>query len=260
MSTIRQIRNCELWFQVQILEENTVNKSQKEYAFTKHFHLPRCLVDRKNYILKHCSDKKVLHVGCIDYASSTNLEEVISSERWLHKAIESVAGEVVGVDNAADTITLLKERFGYKKIFLADAQNLRNLGKGRFDVIVAGEVIEHMPNPGLFFESAHSVINPGGFIIVTTINAYCARRFIRIPFGKESIHPDHVAYYSHRTLQHLVEMSGYVVTEQCSYKIPNRKPFLPYVVEQLVCFISPNLGEGIICKVEETKAQGRTDN
>lgn len=136
---------------------------------------------------------------------------------------------------------------------MADAEHLENFRKGTFDVVVAGEVLEHLPSPGSFLNSAHTVLKQDGSLIVSTTNAFCLRRFLRIPFGKESIHIDHLAYFSHRTLQRLAEVCGYRVVEQCSYRIPNRKPLLPYLVERVASWVSPNLCEGIICQMKSVR-------
>jgi len=224
-----------------------MSRTEKETAYNVHFKLPHKIVDRESFLLERCLGKRVLHIGCVDYASSGNWTESISSKRWLHKKIEKVASDLVGIDLAAEAVEMLRSRYDMRNIYATDAQHLEKLNKGRFDVIVAGEVLEHLPCPGRFLSSAHSVLKEAGSLIITTTNAFCLRRFLRIPFGKESVHIDHVAYFSHRTLQRLAEICGYYVVEQCSYRIPNKNLLLPYLVERIACLISPNLGEGIIC-------------
>jgi 2-polyprenyl-3-methyl-5-hydroxy-6-metoxy-1,4-benzoquinol methylase len=222
-----------------------------------HYKLPKCLVNREQYILKHCRGKRVLHVGCIDWSSEGYWQEAISNPRWLHKSIEQIAQEVVGIDTATEAITYLREIKGLQNIYLGDAQYLEKLRLGIFDVVVAGEVLEHLPNPGLFLESAHTVIASSGILILSTTNAYCARRFLRILVGQESIHPDHVSYYSHRTLARLAELCGYSMIEQCSYRIPNKRPLWPFLLERFSCLLSPNFGEGIIFALRPKLEKGQ---
>jgi 2-polyprenyl-3-methyl-5-hydroxy-6-metoxy-1,4-benzoquinol methylase len=222
-------------------------------GFTKNFSLPRQLVNREAYILQKCLGKRVLHIGCVDYGSSDHWASIVERRGWLHSKIEKVAAELVGIDNAAEAVQLAISHYGFQNIYVADAQHLETLKKGTFDVVVAGEVLEHLPSPGSFLNSAHTVLKQDGSCIVTTTNAYCLRRFLRIPFGKESIHVDHLAYFSHRTLRHLAEVCGYHVVEQCSYRIPNRKPLLPYLVERVASWVSPNLCEGIICQMKRVR-------
>ncbi|MBO0181221.1 hypothetical protein J0682_30075, partial [Vibrio parahaemolyticus] len=75
-----------------------------------------------------------------------------------------------------------------------------------FDVIVAGEIIEHLNNPGLFLSGVRRFMHRDSKLVITTINAYCAMRFfvyaLRGRRGiNEFVHPDHVAYYSYSTLR-----------------------------------------------------------
>jgi 2-polyprenyl-3-methyl-5-hydroxy-6-metoxy-1,4-benzoquinol methylase len=215
----------------------------------QHFGLPRRLVDRSDFILSYCRGRRVLHLGCADYANCGDFAVEPTTDGWLHRKIEAVAKEVVGIDNSREAVQLLRDKYRVRKVLFGDAEHLDELNLGVFDVIVAGEIIEHLQCPGMFLASAHAVVKAHGEMILTTVNAYCLRRFLRIPFHRESVHVDHVAYYSHRTLAHLAQLCGWEVIEQCSYRIRNTKPMLPYLVERLSCVISPNLCEGIVCRL-----------
>ncbi|MCV4607588.1 hypothetical protein OFB74_32295, partial [Escherichia coli] len=87
-------------------------------------------------------------------------------------------------------------------LFEADLELLNNVPLERtFDVIVAGEIIEHLNNPGLFLSGVRRFMHRDSKLVTTTINAYCAMRFfvyaLRGRRGiNEFVHPDHVAYYS----------------------------------------------------------------
>ncbi len=213
---------------------------------TRHFDLPQRLVRREDYLLAHCAGQRVLHVGCVDFSTTGDWSPGVVAGTWLHGRLQAVAAELVGVDNAAAAIDRLRAQFGSSDLHLADAQRLALPGIEPFDVIVAAELIEHLPSPGAFLAAAQPLLRPAGLLLVTTTNAYCLRRLLRVATGVESVHEDHVAYYSHRTLARLVELSGYAVVEQLNYRLPNRRPLLPYLVEALACTFSPNLGEGII--------------
>jgi len=160
---------------------------------------------------------------------------------------------VVGIDIEREAVKELRERLGMTEIHWGDAQELDALGLGRFDLIVAGEVIEHLANPGRMLETAHAVLREDGEIIITTANAFCFRKLLRVLLGKESVHEDHVAYYSHRTLERLATMYGYFVAEQCSYRLPNKKPFIPYIMERVAGVLSPNMCEGVICRLQKER-------
>ena len=224
----------------------------KPKAFGRHFHLPNRLVDRVGYIRTYCKGKRVLHLGCADYDSTGDWQQVLDSDLWLHRKLEQVAQEVIGIDIDEDAIKILQDRHGIKNVFVGDVHYLERLGKGKFDVIIAGEIIEHLVCPGTFLKSAHHVLNKHGELIITTTNAYCLRRFMRIPFGIESIHGDHVAYYSHKTLKRLAEICGFTVIDQCAYRLPRIKPFIVYVIEVIASRVSPNFCEGIVCRLKRS--------
>jgi 2-polyprenyl-3-methyl-5-hydroxy-6-metoxy-1,4-benzoquinol methylase len=212
----------------------------------KHFKLPRKLVDRENYLLSYCRDKRVLHLGCADFASEGDWERKLQSGQWLHKRIAETAQLVVGVDNSERAVAILRERYGYKDIVCGSAEQLDALNPHRFDVILAGELLEHLPSPGSLLSAAARGMSPDASLIVTTTNAFCVRRMLRVACGSESIHVDHVAYYSHRTLARLAQLCGLRVVDQASYQLPNKRPILPYLVERCAATLSPNLCEGVI--------------
>lgn len=208
-----------------------------------HHKIPRSSVDRIPFIMDYCRGKKVLHLGC---TSSPNVEEKIKNKRWLHKVLTETAAECLGIDIDLEAISMLREKYKIKNIMEGNAETLDKLKPNKFDIILAGELIEHLNNPGKFLETAKVVLKSDGKLLITTTNAFCFRRFIRIPFNKESIHADHVYYFSHQTLLSLAQRFGYVLEEAHSYRIPNKRPLIPYLTEYLATRITPNWGEGII--------------
>jgi 2-polyprenyl-3-methyl-5-hydroxy-6-metoxy-1,4-benzoquinol methylase len=84
------------------------------------------------------------------------------------------------------------------------------LADTRWDFIVAGDVVEHMNNPGLFFESARKLLKDDGTLIVTVPSAFSVKRFFWLSFtGHEQVHPDHTAYFSEATLARVGERNGF---------------------------------------------------
>src|SRR3989344_4764139 len=116
-----------------IITDDTVNPS-------------RIITDRYALIKKYCAGKDVLDVGCVDHNANEELEN-----SWLHKIIKSVAKSVIGVDFEENEVQKLRAK-GYN-IVVGDVETV-TIGK-TFDVIVAGELIEHLSNPGLFLENMY---------------------------------------------------------------------------------------------------------
>lgn len=209
----------------------------------QHFTLPRLLVDREAFIVSRCTGRRVLHVGCADYPL-TKLR--LESGTLLHNRLCEASSDVTGIDTNGESLELLRNAFPGRPLICADAQRISTLNLKPFDVIVLGEVIEHVPNPGLVLRALHGAAASGGELIISTVNAYCLRRMLRIPFGVESIHPDHLYYFSHRVLETLANVCNWNLTFAAGYRLPNANPLLPYVIERLASIISPNLCEGLV--------------
>ena len=98
-------------------------------------------------------------------------------------------------------------------------------------------------------------MSPETKLVVTTINAYAAHRFaVYALLGKkginEPVHPDHVAYYSFKTLKLVIERSGLRIDDFKFYDIgPEHRPFNPWylnLINDIAVAISPQLSDGVI--------------
>ena len=210
------------------------------------------LVQRVDFIKKVCEGKKVLHLGCTNYPYT---KQSIESGMLLHLELAKIAKELYGFDFDEEGLAILKEA-NVKNLYQADLQKLEEVTLDRtFDVIIAGEMIEHLSNPGLFLQGIKRFMNADTELIITTINAYCGLRFLMYGLrGKggenEPVHPDHVAYYSYKTLSLILNRENLNVKKFCFYDIGNEhRPFNRwfYNVFNDVCVkISPHLSDGII--------------
>jgi 2-polyprenyl-6-hydroxyphenyl methylase/3-demethylubiquinone-9 3-methyltransferase len=87
----------------------------------------------------------------------------------------------VGVDVVAESARQSRER-GVLPI-LGDARTLP-LRDASADVVVAGEVLEHVPRPDLVLADAIRVLKPGGTLVIDTIAATWWGRFSAITVGE----------------------------------------------------------------------------
>jgi SAM-dependent methyltransferase len=210
------------------------------------------LVQRVDFIKKSCEGKTVLHLGCTNFPYT---KDSIEKKMLLHFELEKVASELFGFDFDQEGLDILKAADG-KNLFRADLEKLKEVPLSKtFDVIIAGEMIEHLSNPGLFLEGIRRFMNPETNLVITTINAYCAMRFmiygLRGNGGKnEPVHPDHVAYYSYKTLGLILERADLRVKNFYFYDIGREhRPFNRGVYNLFndICVkISPQLSDGII--------------
>lgn len=223
---------------------------------------PIPLVQRVDYLLERARGRRVLHLGC------TNAPYTTSSLRdgsLLHLKLRDVAAELHGTDlDAAGLATLAA--LGVSHLHHGDLVTLRDtLAAVPFDLIIAGEIIEHAPDAGAFIRSTRALMGPQTTLIVSTVNAYCAFRFVQFALrGRgghaEPVHPDHLAYYSQSTLAHLLRQTGMHVTGRAFYDLG--REHLPYVrrslalVNRVATALSPQLADGVIVEAQWPDAGG----
>lgn len=210
------------------------------------------LVRRADFIRRACAGKKVLHLGCTNYPFT---EQSLRDKSLLHFDIQAVAEDIYGFDFDQKGIDIL-ESAGAKNLYRADLEKLEDVALDEtFDVIIAGEMIEHLSNPGLFLRGIRRFMRADTDLIITTINAYGALRFfiygLRGQGGRnEPVHPDHVAYYSYKTLSMVIERENLRVKEFLFYDIGaehrryNRRLF-NFINDAAIRF-SPQLCDGVI--------------
>ncbi|MFB3917501.1 MAG: class I SAM-dependent methyltransferase [Terriglobales bacterium] len=207
------------------------------------YKLPRRIVDRQRYLLELCTGRRILHLGCGNWPST---EQRILNGTLIHSRLTAAAAHCLGIELSSESVALLRAS-GINNVEQGDAEHLDLLrDTGPFDVVVAGELIEHLNNPGQFLDSARAVLTSGGVLAITTVNAFCVRRSMRVLLGVESVHPDHCCYFSHSTLNALANRYGYKLVDACSYALDAASPSWHRMVEGIVARVSPNLCEGII--------------
>lgn len=215
------------------------------------------LIQRLEFIKKTCAGKKVLHLGCTNFPYTN---EALENNMLLHLELGKIANNLYGFDFDAKGLEIL-EKAGVKNLYRADLEHLEEVNLDEtFDCIIAGEIIEHLSNPGLFLRGIKRFMNRETLLIITTINAYCGFRFLIYGLrGKggsnEPVHPDHVAYYSYKTLNLLLERENFQIDKFYFYDIGvEHRPFNRWFYNFFndVCVkISPQLCDGIIavCKI-----------
>lgn len=225
--------------------------------------------DRVEYILNTVKGRRVLHLGCADWPfTKSRLED----GSLLHGKVEQVAAAQYGVDMEPQGIDMLRAA-GYTDIAVATAEETarRNpFGNAEFDVVLAGEIIEHVSNPGLFLDSLKPLLAaPHARLVLTTVNAYSIFRILYLLLRRiEHVHSDHVAYYSKSTLIKLVEDRGYIVDDfaffpiglehkQAVMKGPRR---VLWWMDRLASRYFPAFGNGVMlcCRLERPHPDGRS--
>ena len=217
------------------------------------------LLQRVPFIKKMCQGKSVLHLGCTNYPYTA---ASIENDMLLHLNLREETEELYGFDFDQAGLDVL-EKHDIENLYIADLEKLEEVQLEKtFDVIIAGEIIEHLANPGLFLKGIQRFMNDETSLIITTINAYCAMRFaiygLRGKGGSnEPVHPDHVAYYSYSTLKLVLERENLFVKNFYFYDLgEEHRKFNPWYynfINDASVKISPQLSDGIIavCGVQK---------
>ncbi len=153
----------------------------------------------------------------------------------------------------------------------------------KFNVICNLAVIEHIDNPHLFVQKLNSLLQPGGFLFISTINSNSLIYRIARMLKKVGIRVAHDRLYSHHHLQHytnrslkrLMEMNGFDLLLQKNHNYPIKALDVPksnFLVEKFyklvvwfIFLVSSALGCGtlqtIICRKRNAcQDYGKADN
>ena len=159
----------------------------------------RAPVDRIDYVVDHCRDRHVLDLGCYDETALVKRE----TDAWLHGRIASVAASVLGIDSSAAIPEEGIATGPRSRIMRGDATALAKALAGQtVDVVVAGELIEHLPNALEFLKTVKTHA-AGRRFIATTPNATSLTNLVLALAARESTHPDHLQVLSYKTLHTL---------------------------------------------------------
>jgi SAM-dependent methyltransferase len=149
---------------------------------------------------------EVAHLGCAD---SPYTEELLAAGTLLHCRLVRAA-VVTGFDVDASALALVAAQLPDQRFVLADVTaELPDTERGRYDLVLAGEVLEHVANADSFLRGAGALLTPGGRLCLTVPNACCPKIGLRALAGRESVHPDHRVYYGPRTLERTLNGAGF---------------------------------------------------
>jgi SAM-dependent methyltransferase len=118
--------------------------------------------------------------------------------------------EPVGVEPSAFASRFARERLGLdvrnEGLFEAD------LPRGRFDAVVMGDVIEHLPRPGDALDRVAQLAAPGGVLCLMLPDA--GSRLARAMRARWwSVIPPHVQYFTRASIRALLARHGFEVVE-----------------------------------------------
>lgn len=202
---------------------------------------------RHKQILNYVSETDdVLDIGCVRHSLEDIHWENPNPGEWLHAEIRQKAATTLGIDMERGEVQKLKEKG--LDVTTANAETF-NFDQS-FDVIIAGELIEHLSNPGKFLDRCREHVREDGYVIISTPNPRDLQIVYWFATGNESqVNPEHTAWFDQYVIKELISRHGFELSEFRYYppsiSILNRPLYWTGIVPPLtaggfVFVLSPN--------------------
>ena len=165
------------------------------------------IADRLEVIGRYLAGRSVLDLGCVDSrpAKEATAQRLAHKPNLLFKQICQANPGTVGVDIDPEGVAALAEQ-GFR-VLCQDVQTM-DLGK-TFQTIIAGEIIEHLENPGQFLRNMRRHLTDDGVLIVSTPNPFYSGQQWKIwTTSRPRVHEDHVNWQDPSTLCSLMRRTG----------------------------------------------------
>jgi SAM-dependent methyltransferase len=141
--------------------------------------------------------------------------EVGSAKGYMLALLSRLGWQVTGVELAGTAAAYSRRTFGVEA-FHGTLESFRRERMRTFDVVLAQDVIEHVPDPAAFLEAARDSLPPGGLLVLDTPNV--GGRNVEIVGERwRGFNPFHIYLYDRGTLSSALQRAGFGVRLIGSY-------------------------------------------
>jgi SAM-dependent methyltransferase len=142
---------------------------------------------------------RILDIGC----GNGDLLTILDRAGW----------DVHGYEPHATTAAAANRRLDHlgRAVVHSDAAALDAWPAQSFDVITLWHVIEHLPEPLAMLRVVHRLLRPGGLCLIQTPHVAAAEALVLRSYWHGWELPRHLWFFSHTTLQALLERAGLLV-------------------------------------------------
>lgn len=161
--------------------------------------------DRADYLSKLCSDSTILHLG---FADAIHYSQALDEGRHLHAVLKKATSpeKIYGVDINTAKVSYFRDLWNDENLIVGSVEKLEELPLDqKFDFIVAGELIEHLNNPGLMLTGIQRFMRPDTRLVITTPNALGLKFQMHALARNDRSHADHCVMFSFSTLNTLLK-------------------------------------------------------
>src|ERR1039458_3236005 len=161
---------------------------------------------RIEIVREFCRGKIVLDLGCVNHDT-----ENAGSEQWLHKAVVESAAEALGVDYLEDQVDILRQR-GFQ-VIVGDVNKPLAIER-KFDVIVVGNLIEHLSSFEGLLNNLRELLARGGVVLISTANPFFREQYFYSALKNDIlVNQEHTCWIDPVTLDQLSRRFGLETVE-----------------------------------------------
>lgn len=147
--------------------------------------------------------------------SGRRLLEVGSAKGYMLALLRTLGWQVTGVEIAGSAAEHSRRVFG-AEVFTGTLEEFRRETPRQFDVVLAQDVLEHVPDPAAFLEGLYQSVVPGGRLIIDTPNV--GGRSVKVVGERwRGFNPFHIYLFDRDTLTQAVANAGFTVELIGSY-------------------------------------------
>ena len=179
------------------------------------------VADRIAELERRCQGRSVLDIGAVAHDSLR-----MDSPTWLHGRLAAAAASCLAVDILPDGVEAMRAR-GFDAVVHDLSNGVGPLAaRGPFEVIVAGEIIEHVPDQGMLFRTAQELLAEDGELVITTPNPFAPKRTAAGRRGIVWENTDHILLAFPTGIAELAQRHGLRLAEAFTVvdPTPSRQP------------------------------------
>lgn len=155
---------------------------------------------RAEFIVERFPDMRLGRMADIGAGFGLFLEEM--KLRW-------PASDIVAIEPSVDMAKICRKKgLTVLEITLEDVDS-----DERFDLMTAFELLEHLHDPLPFVEKVYSLLNPGGYLFLTTLNGLGFDIQILWELAKSVFPPHHLNFFNPRSVETLLVRKGFEIME-----------------------------------------------
>jgi SAM-dependent methyltransferase len=157
--------------------------------------------NRINYLCSIASGKDILDIGVVDHT----IQDAHRSD-WLHGNLYRCAKTCLGIDILEEEVEQLRHE-GFNVVCIDISKEFL---EKTFDLIICGDVIEHLDTPGNLLANAVKMLRPSGKIVLSVPNPWYINVILQNVFNGTPYldNADHVSWFDPCTICELGQRYG----------------------------------------------------